>query len=235
MPSNIALDPVSGRPYFQAGADQVTLVDMPTGLLAIPGSTSVPVDHNDIYRSVDQGATWELVASGLPINATVTDPECLSAGETQYRVSAVSLLPSASTAVAVLTIDTGLSMWLNGGPGFRTVARLYYKPERTVSTGLADQEFIYLSGRKMAVVLEGDATSLVINAQAVLMPDRVDPVGGDAVSLADVLKELSHGGRILYRDPTGRRLYGALSDVQNSEPVDGVASAHFTFREAEEV
>lgn len=138
MASNIAIDPDSGRPYVLEGANDATLVEDPDGRGAylVRGSVDVDVDHNDVYRSVDQGASWELVASGLPLNATITDPECLSYGTTLYRVTAVSALPSSSVSEIEELNANSLDIWLNGGDGFAVAAPIACEPGLTVKPGL---------------------------------------------------------------------------------------------------
>ena len=207
MPSNIAIDPASGRPYYLAGADMVTLVDMPTGLLAIPGSTSVPVDHNTVERSVDGGDTWEPVADGLPLNATITDPECLSAGETLYRVSAVSLLPSASQAIAQID-PQDTCLWLTGGPGFQTVVRLPYNPSVKITSGLVERVVQHFAGRTLGVEMAGTARQRTVTIGSLLIEgdDSTSSTSRDVEALSYV------PAPVLYRDPTGRRIYTSMGE-----------------------
>lgn len=235
MATNIAIDQATLRPYVAAGADDATLVEGPGGRASIMlGSVGVPADHNTVERSVDQGSTWEPVADTVPLGGSVADPECLSAGPTLYRVSAVSATPSVASATTEFD-PRDYAMWLNGGANFSTSAQLMYTPGRTVSTGVADQELVYFSGRTLPVALEGDATTLIINASARVLPARVDPEGGDTITVGATLKALSHGGRVLYRDPLGRRVYGALSGVQVKEEVDGTGEVAFTLTETEDL
>ena len=151
MASNIAIDPDSGRPCVLEGANDATLVEDPDGRGAylVRGSVDVDVDHNDVYRSVDQGASWELVASGLPLNATITDPECLSYGTTLYRVTAVSALPSSSVSRR-RDSRLGPYAWWVQCP--RTIhRRVYTRPAASVSPSLVATYRIVRSRRSDAV------------------------------------------------------------------------------------
>lgn len=233
MVSNIAIDPESGRPYIQEGANDATLVEDPDGRGAylLRGGAGTEVDHNDIYRSVDGGASWELVASDLPLNATVTDPECLVGAPTLYRVEAWTLLPSSSATTVELDAQPNRSIYLSGGDGYDTVARLHYKPTTTINPGLVDQEEHYFSGQTDPTVYEGDATSVIIQASAILLPTRVAPEGGGTTSVGNTLLGLATmPGVKLFRDGRGRRIYGRLYNVQVDEQTDETGSASFTIK-----
>ena len=208
MPSNIAIDPTSGRPYILEGADDATLIEDPDGRGAylLRGGADAEVDHNDVYRSVDGGASWELVASGLPLNATITDPECLVGAPTRYRVEAWTLLPSSSATTVELDADS-MATWLSGGDGFGQVVRLPYNPSVKVSAGLASREVQHFAGRTLGVEMAGTARARTVSIGSLLIEE--DPTSESSTS--EDVEALSYlPAPILYRDPTGRRIYTSM-------------------------
>lgn len=232
MSSHIAIDQASRRPYAQAGADQATLIEDPggRGCYLIAGSSALTVDHSTLDRSIDGGTTWERVADQLPTSTTVTDPECLSAGTTRYRATAVSTLPSSAVSIGELNVQDDRSMYLSGGDA--TVARLHYNPDTTITPSLVYQEEHYFSGQKKPTLIEGTATSLIIQASATILPDRVTSIGTDVASNLNALITLaSTPGLKLYRDGRGRRVFGRLYNMQISDHTDGVSSVSFTLKE----
>jgi len=208
MASNIAIEPTSGRPYIQEGANDATLVEDPSGRGAylLRGSVDAAVDHNDVYRSVDRGASWELVASGLPLDATITDPECLSYSTTLYRVTAISDLPSSADSEGQLEVDSD-AIWISGGDGYGTVAKIRMSPSVEEAPGLVERTVQHFAGRTRGVEMSGVGESTTLSVSGAV--ERND---------ADVLASLRALSRLpapaLLRWWQGRRAYVSLSDVR---------------------
>lgn len=231
--SNLTFDEY-GAPTYVEGADDVVVTLDGHGMPYAVAREDLAAfsDHNDVYRSVDQGASWELVASGLPLNATVTDPECLVGAPTLYRVTAVSALPSSAATTVELQAQPNRSIYISGGDGYSTVARLHYKPNTTITPSLVDQEEHYFSGQTDPTVYEGEATSIIIQATAILLPTRVTPEGGGTTSIGSTLLRLATmPGVKLFRDGRGRRIYGRLYSVQVDEHEDDTGSVSFTVKQ----
>ena len=210
MSSNIAIDQASGRPYAQAGADQATLIEDPggRGCYLIAGSSALTVDHSTLDRSIDGGTTWERVADQLPTSTTVTDPECLSAGVTLYRITAISALPSSAVSIGELDVEDG-AMWLTGGDAFTHVVRLPYNPTVKISTGLVERVVQHFAGRTLGVEMTGTARQRTVTIGSLLVEDDTS----ESSSTADV-EALSYlPAPILYRDPDGRRIYTSLTSI----------------------
>ena len=172
-----------------------------------PEGTEPPTVYNTVERSIDGGQTWELVMDGLPLNSSVTDPECLVGAPTLYRVTAVSALPSSSATTVELDADS-MATWLSGGDGFGQVVRLPYNPSVKVSSGLAEREVQHFAGRTLGVEMAGTARQRTVLIGSLLIEE--DPTSTSSTS--EDVEELSYlPAPILYRDPTGRRIYTSMS------------------------
>lgn len=171
---------------------------------------------NTVERSVDGGSTWELVADGLPVQATVTDSECLSTGTTKYRVTATSALPSSSTVVVDAEADSG-AMWIGAGAGYADAIRLPYNPEVSFTPSLPGRETYRFAGRTMRVMVDGTGVDRSWQLAARLIPDddtNCTPRDVDRVALTP--------GPVCYRNPDGVRIYAAMGSPTLKRGTGGV-------------
>lgn len=171
---------------------------------------------NTVERSVDGGSTWELVADGLPVQATVTDSECLSTGTTRYRVTATSALPSSSTVVVDAEADSG-AMWIGAGAGYADAIRLPYNPEVSFTPSLPGRETYRFAGRTMRVMVDGTGVDRSWQLAARLIPDddtNCTPRDVDRVALTP--------GPVCYRNPDGVRIYAAMGSPTLKRGTGGV-------------
>ena len=171
---------------------------------------------NTVERSVDGGSTWELVADGLPVQATVTDSECLSTGTTRYRVTATSALPSSSTVVVDAEADSG-AMWIGAGAGYADAIRLPYNPEVSFTPSLPGRETYRFAGRTMRVMVDGTGVDRSWQLAARLIP------GDDTnCSPRDVDRVALTPGPVCYRNPDGVRIYAAMGSPTLKRGTGGV-------------
>lgn len=171
---------------------------------------------NTVERSVDGGSTWELVADGLPVQATVTDSECLSTGTTRYRVTATSALPSSSTVVVDAEADSG-AMWIGAGAGYADAIRLPYNPEVSFTPSLPGRETYRFAGRTMRVMVDGTGVDRSWQLAARLIPGddtNCTPRDVDRVALTP--------GPVCYRNPDGVRIYAAMGSPTLKRGTGGV-------------
>lgn len=171
---------------------------------------------NTVERSVDDGATWELVADGLPVQATVTDSECLSTGTTRYRVTATSALPSSSTVIVDAEADSG-AMWIGAGAGYADAIRLPYNPEVSFTPALPGRETYRFAGRVMRVMVDGTGVDRSWQVAARLIPGddtNCTPRDVDRVALTP--------GPVCYRNPDGVRAYAAMGSPTLKRGTGGV-------------
>lgn len=171
---------------------------------------------NTVERSVDGGSTWELVADGLPVQATVTDSEALSNGTTRYRVTATSALPSSSTVVVDAEADSG-AMWIGAGAGYADAIRLPYNPEVSFTPSLPGRETYRFAGRTMRVMVDGTGVDRSWQLAARLIPGddtNCTPRDVDRVALTP--------GPVCYRNPDGVRIYAAMGSPTLKRGTGGV-------------
>jgi len=126
-----------------------------------PGEGEVETDHVDVYRAIGEDGPWELIATGVPPNSTITDYAPTVTGINRYRVVAVSALPSVAEADPVDLItpqpgDVG-SLWLSGGPGFSQVCRLTSNVQLSPAVDRAVRELRQFAGRTHPVEFTGQA------------------------------------------------------------------------------
>ena len=208
---------VGGQSYevrWSGAEDRSTSVGTPNSPAAV---------SNLIERSVDGGVSWEVIAEGVAVSSSVLDRESLSAGTTLYRVSAMTDLPSSSSALIELNADSD-AVWISGGDGFSLAVPLEWDPQHSTSVGLVNRKVHHFAGRRLGVEMAGTQRRREVQVSATLLDERLD--------LVDRLEELSYmPGPFLYRDPLGRRIYGSLSGVQMSREIGGKWGVQATVEE----
>jgi len=187
--------------------------------------------YHQLWRAIDDGP-WLLIADGIPVGSTVTDPiPAMGDGHVNYyRATTVSVLPStADSEVVTLTVPSvgkgGTQGWvyLNGGPGMTQVCRVRANAERADNEGVA-HTVRHFAGRPDPVAYFGTARSLTWDVSARIAPDF------DGASTRDELVALQAAGTpICYRDPTGARWFGVMGPVSSSwRSILGEVSFSFT-------
>lgn len=190
---------------------------------AVPNSPAAV--SNLIERSVDEGVSWEVVAEGVAVSSSVIDRESLSAGMTLYRVSAMTDLPSSSSALVELHADSD-AVWISGGDGFSVVVPLGWDPQHSTGVGLVNRKVHHFAGRRLGVEMSGKQRQRAVSVSATLLDERLD--------LIRRLEELSYlPAPFLYRDPLGRRFYASLSGVQMDRAVGGKWSVSAALEEVD--
>ena len=186
------------------------------------GGVTVAVESVALERMVD-GGDWVTLAHGLIAPVDFIDPLPLTNGINSYRATTTSATPSNFTGNVVTALGTdggpssGLWTLLTFGDGFSTTLRAHGEPKVSGTTGRTSSVQAFL-GRPKPVLLMGTNTtrtvtvtaSLNFNALCVVVdPDDCTfdspPVGwSDAGTLAEI---------VCFRDFTGRRVFGTLSDI----------------------
>ena len=185
-----------------------------------PASTS-----NMVERSVDGGATWEMIAKGVGVSGSVTDAESLSHGSTLYRVTATSDLPSSAATIVELVTESW-SLWLSGGNGFTVSVALPWNPVHSLVADLKDRAIVYMAGRSRPLEVSGVQTSRSVAISATLTDDEY----ADIETLAQLA---TMPAPFLYRDPMGRRIYGSLSGLSLPRALTGLWDVKATITEVD--
>lgn len=190
------------------------------------------------------GGEWVTLATNLPIPASLTDPLPNMHGETEYRITSVSSIPSyrKNDPVVVEGPDGGwkktAGYWgfLSWGDGFartlRTQDDLELKQEASRSRSV--QPFL---GRTKPLAMAGANTERVVTVSAGLFYDEECPAD-EMCEYSSPPSEWEEAGLestiVCWRDYTGRRLFGVLSKVETQDgPIIGAGSVTFSVTEAD--
>lgn len=188
-------------------------ISNPTPVSPQPAAVS-----NDVYRD------GVLIAEGLPVDATFTDPLPLPAGST-YRVEAVSALPSTSETTGVLAPVESVfrRFWLNSGPGWGNVASCWGNVKRGHSQGRNRVTEQY-SGRELPVetIGEGRVSRFTLSGTLLLHEDSPD----------DFFNVVNDPTPVHYRDRYGSwRVSPSVVDSESDN--DAVAQITVTLTEVD--
>lgn len=184
-----------------------------------------------LERSVDGGNTWVEVGT-YATEGNVLDYQAPSGGTFHYRATALSTALSASTTVVAVTVPAVAAnrvIWLGGGPGYAQVVKLAFDPEVDYEGGRERTTHAF-AGRSVPVEFSSMRAPKTISVSATLLPDiNGQTAGGVTGSSRDDLEDLFDlPGPHLYRDPTGRVLYGTLSGLSWSRAPGGKGGVSFS-------
>lgn len=194
----------------------------------VPG-TNVADESVTIERRVD-GGDWVILAAGLLIPTDFLDTLPLTHGLNEYRITALSATPSTVVApiLAVYGVDGAadgdpLWVWVSYGDNFEFDLRLHGDLNISETTGRVKAEQHFL-GRAKPVALVGQNTNRIVAVSGALNFDnRCPPSTVDACRYDTGPTFWRDAGSdsevVCYRDFTGRRLFGTLSDVQVNDGI----------------
>lgn len=190
----------------------------------VPG-TSVNAESVTIERRAE-GEDWVILGQGILIPTDFLDGLPMTHGLNEYRITALSSAPSTAVGPILQVYGTDgnaegdpLWVWVSYGDHFEFDLRVHGDVEISEITGRnkANQHFL---GREKPVALVGQNTMRSVNVTGALFYDRRCPPP-DNENDACTYDSPPAGWRIAgnesevvcYRDFTGRRLFGTLSDV----------------------
>ena len=178
--------------------------------------------RNRVERSAD-GLSWTLLTEDLPVSGALVDYQSPSHGSVSYRVTATSDLPSSSTTVESIDVESW-AMWIGGGQDFSSTVALRWDPVHSCKMGLANRKLHRFAGREKAVEMSGKHREKTLSLSAVLFDEDFP--------LIQRLEELSYlPGPFLYRDPMGRSVYCSVSGVSVDRGLSGKWSAKIEVEE----
>ena len=212
------------------------LWDEENGLVGVEALVGAPVGgevaaaYLRVWRSLDAGATWLLVADNVMPGSTVADPVAPLNSTVTYMAEAVSATPSVSrsTNVDVFTDShTFNRVWLNVGSGFAVGRFLSPNCEVTVS-GSREAELVQYSNREKPVEYSSIATSDIIQVKGVHI--RGNPEYGVETSTpAEWRDAIKHNSApMCLRDLRGNRWWVSVADIDWDGPHKLVQSLTFT-------
>lgn len=207
-----------------------------------PG-TDVEADSVTIERRVN-GGEWVILGQGILIPTDFLDTLPLTNGLNEYRITAVS--SSSSTVVGPLLEVYGIDgatdgdplwAWLSYGDTFEFDLRVHGELAISETSGRqrAQQHFL---GRARPVALVGANTTLALSLSGTLFYDRRCLPPDDDCTYDSHPRSWRAAGNdsevVCYRDFTGRRIFGTLSDVQVSDGAwPGKAAVNYTVTEVD--
>jgi hypothetical protein len=172
-------------------------------------SVTVAIDTITIQRSIN-GGPWVTVVAGLelsgdPLTAIVLDTAPTIKGTNTYRALILSALPSSAVSAEEINI-TAETHWsfLSAGPGFAQVVRMKSAPNFSASAS-RQRALRRFAGRADPVQYEGENTNLGLSISGTLNGDSSTPEEYEAIATVP--------GVVLWREPTGRRVFASLAKV----------------------
>lgn len=195
---------VSATPDVDVGSVVIS-IENPAPVLP-----QVAAISNMLFRSIDGGASWELLHDNLPVNAAYTDYTAPTAGETLYRAVAASATPTyaESAEVSLIQDPAGCSeyIWLSAGPDFSVVGRFRGSP--AVDTEHEREKALrQFFNRTDPVQFVGQYVKHVLSFSGLI--EETDPLSTEQ-RFTDIH---DWDGLVLYRDAWGRRVFGSLGAV----------------------
>lgn len=217
--------------YTEPVAAGVTIVYHPdSGVAQInltipePGAGEEEAVAVTITRTI--GDATETVADEYPVagaELTILDTTPTIHGENTYTVTTLSADGAAVSVEESLTTDEGLLAFLSTGPGFSTIIS-FFGNLRTGSDPDREKELKKMAGRTRPIALFGPVSTLDVRGSATLVDD-------EGSTYEEIEEFLLTAGLVCYRDPTGRRVFGALRGSLSDRQFD-TAEFSYTVSEA---
>jgi hypothetical protein len=180
----------------------------------------------DITRTIDDGPT-EVI---MPTQSVVGDILLLDTtptinGDNQYAVITYTAAGAASDPVTVDAVTTE-TQWafLSTGDGFADYV-LFFGDLTVGSVPQRDSALIKAAGRARSIALFGETSTLDVSVTATILTD----MGSSPQQIESLMLG---AGLACYRDPSGRRVFGMLSNNGIANIGPQFASLSFTISEA---
>lgn len=213
QPTGLAV--VGGRPVFNPDRDgwMVTLPMSlpPTAILtpfALLASSVDPTASLSIQRSINGGATWEVVGEGLAAQeVTVLDFQAPSTGTTRYRLTAHTDL-GATSSITLVGVADSPAFWVGAGDDFSQTCRLLYgenQPPTLSIRGGRERARKHYAGRSWPVSYTGEALTRSFTLTGVLAEGDVGNTTQQA--LLDLM--MADSEVFVLRSPVGTRVYAS--------------------------
>lgn len=221
----------AGDVYYVDGADasvaNAVLVEIDGEPWAVTVDELKPeTTRFELQRSVDGGTTWEPVTE-TTTGTSLTDYEGLSSGDTYYRLAAYTSAGASSETTIIIHSDSAAA-WVGKGENYGQTAALRHALKLTPTVGLTHQSTYHFSGKVLPDEISGDAVDRKISVTGTLLAPRLELESHTANDF-DALA--STPGTVLYRDPEGRRWYGALTAMSTPQGTSGVGSVSYSVQE----
>lgn len=182
------------------------------------------------YGWADAEDASQSIRQETPLSLTILDTTPTINGRNEYIVRVETADGATRDTLAEIITDEQAWAYLNSGESFDRIVRVKRRlnlasaPSRTST-------IVKTAGRKRPIALFGENTDLYLRGSAVVLDDAVaEQVGDGGSSISDIEDFLLTAGRVCYRDPTGRRVFGVVEGSFINR--DG-ASADFVYEVTE--
>lgn len=208
---------------------------------AVPGVTLDVVSATVERRTPD--SEWVILATGLLLPTSYVDGLPATHGDNEYRVIALSAAPSTAINPTVTVEGTDgttstagvdpLWVWLSYGDVFEFDLRVHGDLSISETSG-RERTVRHFLGRSDPVAFLGQNTAREVSVSGALSYDRRCPLTStDDCRYDSTPAQWRQAGSdaelVCYRDYTGRRLFGVLSDVKVTDDAwPGRSSVSFT-------
>lgn len=165
----------------------------------------------EVERSIDGGVSWELLLFSAELEVTFPDWTSLSNGTNLYRVTGFTA--DGASAETITTVDANSdAVWLSGGVGYATTARLPLNPVVELEPG-RERASVRYAGSELPVAYSGDGISRVYRVNGWVAKSGV--VTATVTADVEALERLAltRSPIHLLRDPDGRRVYGVIGSI----------------------
>lgn len=177
-----------------------------------------------ITRTIDGAA--EVVHDEYPVSVgsfTFLDPTPTINGVNVYTVTTISGDGATVDEVENLTTSEGLWAFLNTGDGYTQIVK-FFGNLTLGSTPTRESALVAAAGRTLPIALFGDLSTLEVPGSATILV-------GEGSTVEEIETFLRTAGKVCYRDPTGRRIFGSVRGSFN-ERGDEVAEFSYVVSEA---
>lgn len=199
-------------------------------LVAGAGAGEVEAVYLRVWRSVDGGTKWSLVADNILPGSTVVDPIPPLNSTVLYKAEAVSATPSISysEAASVFTNSDRLKrVWLNTGPNFSV--SVFLAPEAHIKTsGHRERQLRQFAGREWEVEYSSKARRKVIPVEGVIVRDTDDPALQTSSWNEIESAVLDYVAPACLRDLRGNRYFVSTNDPDWDGPHKQIQKVSFT-------
>jgi hypothetical protein len=201
------------------------------------GGVTVAVASAIVERRLP-GGEWLRIAQSLILPLTIIDPIPATVGNNEYRVTAVSASPSYATMTAITVAGTNNNehwAFLSYGSGFTKTLRLRSALATSASSGRS-RAVEPFAGRALPTLLVGEQRTRIVNVSGTSWYNSDCGGVGDCSydSGRDEWEEAAWEADVVcYRDWTGRRLFGMLSEIATSDLRPGIGTVGFSVTQTE--
>ncbi|GMA52073.1 hypothetical protein GCM10025857_34300 [Alicyclobacillus contaminans] len=191
--------------------------------IALAITNPAPVDgepqvvYNDIYRRPTGTTSWQRIATNVPASGTYDDYAVASGQSYDYKVTAVGANGATADSQAVTASVTFSGIWLHDPQAPDSTIRNWHlrEQQRTLQTQYT-QTMVQFEGRPLPVADIADQKT-----QQVQVTVNCRSGTDDLTALYALIDSQT---TLLYRDSRGRKIYGVVAAIPETENFWGSAA-----------